>query len=62
MSDIKTFTQAEERLASSLPGYESRPQQQALAAAIEDAIAAQRPLIAEAGCGCIQGDAEIIVS
>ena len=24
MSDIKTFTQAEERLASSLPGYESR--------------------------------------
>ena len=59
---ITTFAQAEERLAESLPGYESRPQQQALAEAIERAIDSGTPLIAEAGCGCIQGDAEIIVN
>lgn len=60
--DITTFEQAELRLAESLPGYESRPQQQALARAIEASIVDKTPLLAEAGCGCIQGDAEIIVN
>lgn len=60
--DISTFEQAEQRLATTLPGYESRPQQQALARAIEASIVDKVPLLAEAGCGCIQGDAEIIVS
>lgn len=59
---IKTFAEAELRLAESLPGYESRPQQQRLAEAIESTIATTGQLIAEAGCGCIQGDAEIIVN
>lgn len=59
-----TFAQAEEVLAVSLPGYESRPQQQTLAMAVEQTLAGQGPphLIAEAGCGCIQGDAEITVN
>jgi ATP-dependent DNA helicase DinG len=50
-STVKTFAEAEEALARSLPGYESRPQQQALARAIEHAIEAGRPLLAQAGCG-----------
>lgn len=48
---MKTFAEAEERLAETLPGYESRPQQQALARAIEEAIASGKPLLAQAGCG-----------
>lgn len=47
----RTFVQAEERLAETLPGYESRPQQQALAAAVEEAIVEGRHLLAEAGTG-----------
>lgn len=47
----KTFAEAEVALAQRLPGYESRPQQQALANAIEIALAGATPLIAEAGCG-----------
>lgn len=53
---MKTFAEAEQVLAESLPGYESRPQQQALAVAVEQALAEgtlQDPivLLAEAGCG-----------
>lgn len=48
---IKTFADAEARLAESLPGYQRRPQQQALAAAVEESIATGRHLIAEAGTG-----------
>jgi ATP-dependent DNA helicase DinG len=48
---MRTFRDAEERLAESLPGYESRPQQQALASAIESSIANFEHLLAEAGCG-----------
>ncbi len=51
MSGIRTFEEAETRLAETLPGYESRPQQQALARAIEAAIIDRTHLIAEAGCG-----------
>lgn len=51
VSDIKTFEDAEVRLAEALPGYESRPQQQALARAIEAAIDGEADLMAEAGCG-----------
>lgn len=52
MSDRPTtFAEAEVNLAASLPGYESRPQQQALALAVEEAIAGRHHLIAEAGCG-----------
>lgn len=46
-----TFKDAERVLADALPGYESRPQQQALAAAVEEAMADGVHLIAEAGCG-----------
>lgn len=46
-----TFAEAEVVLAERLPGYESRPQQQAMAQAIETALADGQHLIAEAGCG-----------
>lgn len=48
---MKTFRDAEARLAETLPGYESRPQQQALAEAVEKAIENGRHLVGEAGCG-----------
>lgn len=59
---MNTFAEAEERLAQTLPGYESRPQQQALARAVEQAFidnakVGKEPgeipthLIAQAGCG-----------
>jgi ATP-dependent DNA helicase DinG len=47
----KTFAEAESVLASSLPGYESRPQQQALAAAVEGVLADGGQGLFEAGCG-----------
>lgn len=47
----KTFAEAEANLAAALPGYESRPQQQALATAVERALATGKHLLAEAGCG-----------
>lgn len=48
---MKTFAEAEANLAESLPGYESRPQQQALARGIEESLAKGTPLLAQAGCG-----------
>lgn len=48
---MKTFADAETKLAASLPGYEPRPHQQRLARAIEGAIATKRHLIGEAGTG-----------
>lgn len=48
---METFEQAEVALAATLPGYESRPQQQALARAVEESLASGEHLIAEAGCG-----------
>jgi ATP-dependent DNA helicase DinG len=48
---LRTFRDAESVLAERLPAYESRPQQQALAEAIEDALSDGHHLIAEAGCG-----------
>lgn len=47
----RTFADAEVVLAEALPGYESRPQQQSLAEAIERALDEEVHLIAEAGCG-----------
>lgn len=49
----KTFAEAETVLASRLPGYESRPQQQALAAAVESLVASDEPTtgLFQAGCG-----------
>lgn len=47
----KTFAEAETVLASALPGYESRPQQQALAAAVEGVLANGGQGLFEAGCG-----------
>lgn len=48
-----TFAEAESVLAARLPGYESRPQQQALAAAVESLLASTEPttLLGQAGCG-----------
>jgi ATP-dependent DNA helicase DinG len=48
-----TFAEAEATLAANLPGYESRPQQQALAAAVESLLASTEPttLLGQAGCG-----------
>lgn len=51
MIQPRTFADAEVNLAASLPGYESRPQQQALALAVEQAVVNRRHLMAEAGCG-----------
>ena len=48
---IKTFAQAEQVLAARLPGYKARPQQQALAAFVEDTLAEGGTALAEAGCG-----------
>ena len=50
-TSIRTFEDAERNLAIALPGYESRPPQQILAKAIEDALAQNYPVLAEAGCG-----------
>jgi ATP-dependent DNA helicase DinG len=47
----RTYADAEQKLAANLPGYEVRPQQQKLAAAVERALADGTHLIAEAGCG-----------
>lgn len=48
---IKTFAQAEEVLAQALPGYESRPQQQRLAQAVETVLAEGGQGLLQAGCG-----------
>jgi hypothetical protein len=45
------FEQAEVVLAETLPGYESRPQQQALAAEIEKTFIDGSHLLGQAGCG-----------
>jgi len=50
-TDLKTFADAEVFLAEALPGYQSRPNQQGLAAAIEGAIVSRTTLLAQAGCG-----------
>ena len=47
----RTFTEAEDILAASLPGYTPRRHQQELAAEIEKAIGAEAILVAEAGTG-----------
>jgi ATP-dependent DNA helicase DinG len=47
----RTFAQAEQRLAASLPGYTPRSHQQALAAAIERSVDTEGILVAEAGTG-----------
>lgn len=47
----KSFADAEAILAERMEDYESRPQQQALAQAVEEAIANRRHLLAEAGTG-----------
>jgi ATP-dependent DNA helicase DinG len=46
-----SFAEAEERLAATLPGYESRDPQRRLAEQVEQAIDADENLLAEAGCG-----------
>lgn len=46
-----TFAEAENVLAERLPGYESRPQQQALAAAVENVLNNGGQGLFEAGCG-----------
>jgi ATP-dependent DNA helicase DinG len=57
---IKSFGDAEERLAAALPTYESRPQQSALAVAIEESMASGQHLIGQAGCGCGKSFAYLI--
>ena len=47
----QTFADAEVTLARSLPGYESRPQQQALAREVELAMETKTHLLGQAGCG-----------
>jgi ATP-dependent DNA helicase DinG len=50
---IRSWADAERRLAETLPGYESRPQQVALATAVEATLAKDKgnAVMAEAGCG-----------
>lgn len=59
---MQTFQDAERVLAESLPGYQSRPSQQKLAAAINSALDAHRHLIAEAGTGTGKSLAYLIES
>lgn len=57
------FSDAERRLAEKLPGYEPRVPQTQLAEAMERTLAEPgQVLIAEAGTGCIYGDAEIAIN
>lgn len=51
---------AEERLATSLPTYESRPQQTALATKIENALASRKVLFGQAGTGTGKSFAALI--
>lgn len=46
-----TWTEAEQRLAESLPAYESRPQQRMLAEGIEAALEDGDVIIGQGGCG-----------
>lgn len=46
-----SFAEVETNLARHLPGYEARPQQQRLAASIQDALLQGKSLLAQAGCG-----------
>lgn len=46
-----TWSEAEAQFANALPNYESRPQQQRLATQIEQALAAQAIIAAQAGTG-----------
>jgi len=55
-----TFAEAELRLAATLPGYQERPQQQALAKAVEESIADGSTLLSEAGCGAGKSLATLI--
>ena len=48
---MRSFADAEARLAETLPGYESREQQQTLASRVETALDQGQHLLAEAGCG-----------
>jgi ATP-dependent DNA helicase DinG len=57
-----TWSDVTDLLAAKLPGFESRPEQDGLALAIEKALTEGTHLLGQAGCGCIQGDAEIIVN
>jgi ATP-dependent DNA helicase DinG len=52
ITPLNTFAEAEQRLAESLPNYESRTQQQAFAQAVERSLDTGRHLLAQAGCGC----------
>jgi ATP-dependent DNA helicase DinG len=47
----QSFAEAQEILAARLPGYTPRPEQEQLAAAIEEAIVTNRILLAQAGTG-----------
>ena len=58
----RTFAEAETVLAASLPGYTPRIHQQALAAAIEDAMASGATLLAEAGTGTGKSLAALIAA
>lgn len=60
---MKTFAEAEQRLAQVLPGYTERPQQQRLAAAVENLFAAPDTpvtLLGEAGCGTGKSIASVV--
>lgn len=50
---LATFADAEEVLATRLPGYQARPQQQRLAVGVEATLASPFPvsILAQAGCG-----------
>ena len=60
MPDIDSFFSADGALARSVPGYAVRAQQQEMAQAIAETIAANSILVAEAGTGtgkdlCLSG-------
>lgn len=60
---MRTFAEAEAQLAQTLPGYTERPQQQRLAARIEQVFAdptEPRTLLGEAGCGTGKSIASVV--
>lgn len=59
-AEIITFADAERVLAERLPGYTERPQQQRLAAAVEETLATGGHLLGQAGCGVGKSLASLI--
>jgi Rad3-related DNA helicase len=62
LAPVQSWDDVQELFAQAMPGYQERTEQTRLAHTIEAAFTEDGWLMAQAGCGCIQGDAEIVVN